>query len=493
MHIQKIKFNKMKNHKYIVTVVFSLVLFASCESDLDVVRTDNLTEDDFLNNPDNAIKLVNGVYEKQLSYNMYSFPWIGMTSITSDDADKGSTPSDSGSDKHKMDNLTFEASDISIKDVWNGRYEGIYRANTALFYLNQLQISESLKNRLIGETKFLRALFYFDLVRCYGGVPIVAKVVDINNVEEINATVYTRKSKEETYLQIETDLLDAIDKLPLKGQYSSNDTGRASKGAAQALLAKVYLYQQKWQQSFDMAGNVINSNQYDLLGNYEDVWREVGENKSESIYEVQASLTNGLVDYTNVQGPRGTPDLGWGFNSPSLNLTNSYLAGDVRKAATIMFVPSTLWDGFIAPTSWTNPRYNYKAYQSSISESWDGNRGNTAKNHRILKYSDLLLIRAEAALNLGNEPEAVDRVNEIRERTGLADVTSITMDQLLDERRWEMAMEYDRWFDLIRTGRAVSKMAADGKTFITGKHEVFPIPADELIKSGGRLLQNPGY
>jgi starch-binding outer membrane protein, SusD/RagB family len=483
----------MKNYLYTIIFATAFVLFSSCESDLDVVRNDNLTEEDFLNNPDNAIKLVNGVYEKQLSFNMYSFSWIGMTSITSDDADKGSTPGDSGADKNKMDNLTFEASDISIKEVWSGRYEGIYKANITLFYIEQLQISESLKNRLIGEVKFLRALYYFDLVRCYGGVPVLAKVIDINNNEEINEYVFTRRSKSETYAQIETDLLDAIEKLPIKSQYSSNDVGRASKGAAQALLAKAYLYQQKWQQSYDMAGNVINSNQYDLLANYDDVWREIGENKSESIYEVQATLTNGLDGYTNVQGPRGTPDLGWGFNSPSLTLTNSYLAGDVRKSATIMFVPSVLWDGFIAPTTWSNPRYNYKAYQSTISESWDGNRSNTAKNHRILKYSDLLLIRAEAALNLGNEQEAVDRVNEIRERTGLADVTSLTMDQLLDERRWEMAMEYDRWFDLIRTDKAVTKMAADGKTFIVGKHELFPFPIEEITKSGGRLTQNPGY
>ena len=205
-----------------------------------------VTEFDFLNNPDNAIQLVNGVYNKQLDYNMYSFSWIGMTSITSDDADKGSTPSDTGSDKHKMDNLTFGASDISFSDVWNGRYEGIYRTNNALFYLEQLTIDSALKNRLIAEVKFLRALFYFDLVRCFGGVPLVTTKIDINNTEEINNIVFVRKSKEETYAQIETDLTDAIERLPIKGQYSPNDLGRASKGAAQALLAKVYLYQEKY-------------------------------------------------------------------------------------------------------------------------------------------------------------------------------------------------------------------------------------------------------
>ena len=480
------------------TILKSIILFCffaltSCESDLDVEQKGALTEADFLNNPENAIKIVNAVYAKQLAFNMYSFSWIGMTSITSDNADKGSTPGDTGADKHKMDNLNFDASDISVLEVWTARYEGINLANTALKYLEKLNIDNALKNRLIGETKFLRALFYFDLVRCYGGVPLVTSEININDVNAINETVYTRKSKAETYIQIENDLQDAMQKLPLKSEYSQNDVGRATRGAAQSLLAKAYLYQQKWQAAFDMSGNVINSFQYSLLQNYDDVWREVGENKSESIYEVQATLTNGLNGYSNVQGGRGTPDLGWGFNTPSLNLSNSYQSGDNRKAATIMFVPSVLWDGFYAPTTLSNPRYNYKAYQSTISEPWDGNRENTAKNHRILKYSDILLIRAEAALNLNNVTEALAQVNSTRNRAGLSNLTTLTMPDLLNERRWEMAMEFDRWFDLIRTGQAESKMAADGKTFIVGKHELFPIPEAQRILSSGKLLQNPGY
>ncbi|MEK8179793.1 RagB/SusD family nutrient uptake outer membrane protein [Flavobacterium buctense] len=470
-----------------------MILFSACEDDLNIEPNTALSELDFLNNPDNAVNLVNGVYNKQLDYNMYSFSWIGITSITSDDADKGSTSTDTGTDKHKMDNLTFEATDISFNDVWEGRYDGIYRANNALYYLELLTIDETLKNRLIGEVRFLRALYYFDLVRCFGGVPLVTSRININDTETINDVVFNRKTKQETYEQIEADLLDAIERLPLKSQYGNNDLGRATKGAAQALLAKAYLYQGKWQQSFDMSGNVITSSQYSLLANYANVWREVGENGTESIYEVQASLTNGLRDYTNVQGPRGTPDLGWGFNTPSLNLTNSYQVGDLRKGAAILFVPSILWDGFSAPTSWNNPRYNYKAYQSPIAEPWNGDKGNTAKNLRILKYSDILLIRAEAAFQLGLTDEAKDRVNELRVRAGLEELTSVTLPIILNERRWEMAMEHDRWFDLVRTGQAQSAMALDGKTFIPGKHELFPIPSDQIVISGGRLVQNPGY
>lgn len=486
----------MKNKDYtrIITLLLCLAFFSSCEEDLNVEPNDTINEIDFLNNPDNAVKLVNGVYNKQLDFEMYSFSWIGMTSITSDDADKGSSISDTGADKNKMDNLTFEASDISFREVWQGRYDGIGRANNALFYLEQLQIQETLKNRLIGETKFLRALYYFDLVRCFGGVPLVTERIDINNSTLINQVVFTRKTKQETYAQIEADLLDAIEKLPLKGQYSLNDLGRASKGAAQALLAKVYLYQgNKMQEAFDMAGNVVFSGQYGLLANYQDVWREVGENKIESIYEIQASPGNAPQSYSYVQAPRGTPDLGWGFNTPSLSLVNAYETNDVRRSATILFSNVNLWDGFPASPGWSNPRYNYKSYHSSIQESWNGDRERTGKNLRILKYSDILLIRAEAALNIGNTSDALENVNLIRVRAGLLPLTSITMDQLLHERRLEMAMEHERWFDLVRTGKALSAMAANGKTFITGKHEVFPIPQNEIILSGGLLLQNPGY
>ena len=486
----------MKNfntYKVIVGLAILSLSLYSCEADLDTESEDKITELDLLNDPANAVQLVNGVYNKNLAYGMYGFSWIGITSITSDDADKGSSAGDSGADKNLLDGLTFGASSPSFTDVWQARYQGIGRANKALFYLEQLTLDPNLKTRLIGEVKFLRALWYFDLVRCFGGVPIVTTEVDINDIEQVNAIVYTRKTVPETYAQIEADLLDAIARLPLKSQYASTDIGRATKGAAQALLAKAYLYEEKWQKCYDLTGEVMSSGQYSLMSDYADVWREVGENGTESIFEVQATLQNGLQDYTNVQGPRGTPDLGWGFNTPSLSLTGSYQADDLRREATILFVPSVLCDGFVAPTTLANPRYNYKAYQSSLKEDWDGNKSVTAKNLRILKYSDILLIRAEAASRLGNSAEAVTQINAIRTRAGLGEVTSVTLQSIWNERRWEMAMEHDRWFDLVRTGQAKTAMAANGKTFVVGTMEVFPIPQEQITASGGVLTQNFGY
>jgi len=158
-----------------------------------------------------------------------------------------------------------------------------------------------------------------------------------------------------------------------------------------------------------------------------------------------------------------------------------------------LFSDTDLWDGFPASPGWSNPRYNYKSYHSSIQESWNGNRELPGKNLRVLKYSDILLIRAEAALSIGNSSEALEKVNMLRVRAGLEELTGISIDELLKERRLEMAMEHERWFDLVRTGKAFSAMTANGKTFISGKHEVFPIPQNEIILSGGLLIQNPGY
>jgi hypothetical protein len=477
----------------LVALLFAGGIVSSCESDLEFDPSKTISEADFLSDPNNANLLVTGVYNKNLDYETYAFSWIGVTSITSDDADKGSTPGDTGVDKGLLDNLDFGASGLSFNEAWKSRYAGIYRANTTLAYLGKFTIDPALRNRMIGEVKFLRALWYFDLVRCFGGVPLVISTVDINDDQAIDDIVYTRKSKQETYAQIEADLNDAISRLPNKSEYAPGDLGRATKGAAQALLAKAYLYQEKWQQAFDMSGEVIGSGQYALLPDYANVWREVGENGTESIFEIQATLTNGITDYVNVQGPRGTPDLGWGFNTPSAGLVAAYEPGDLRKDATIIFVPSVLWDGFVIPNTFSNPRYNYKAYQSSIAESWDGNRSVTAKNVRVLKYSDILLIRAEAAFHITNLPEALSRVNEIRVRAGLTPALTVTLQSILKERRLEMAMEHERWFDLVRTGQAVNAMAADGKTFVVGKHEVFPIPQEQIIASGGKLAQNNGY
>ena len=212
------------------------------------------------------------------------------------------------------------------------------------------------------------------------------------------------------------------------------------------------------------------------------------------------------------RGPRGKGgwnDLGFGWNNPSADLANSYETGDTREAGTIIFIHPTvnpggpgnvgtvLWDGFRIPTqdSVVNPRYNYKGYASATAESpqLSGSKDTKPKNIRLMRYAEILLMNAEAAFNLGKTGEALTLVNKVRNRAGLPSLMTVTIMDIWHERRVELAMEQDRFFDLVRQGRAGQVLRAAGKPFVDGKNEIFPIPQAEIDLSGGKLIQNPGY
>lgn len=453
---------------------------------------------------DNAEKFVNSCYNWNIQWGQSVFSWIGMSSITSDDADKGSDPGDLGADKDQMDALSYSPTSLSIIEVWDANYTGIGRCNQAIDKVPTFVdagLDAGLANRLVGEAKFLRAVFYFNLVRCYGDIPKIARVYTGEEAAQIYED-YTNVPRAEIYALIEQDLRDAAAVLPAKSAYEAKDLGRATKGAAQALLSKVYLYQKKWSEALAAANDVINSGEYSLEPDYALLWRQSSENGVESIFEIQGQDGAegwGIGGYSETQRARGPVEggyNGWGFNTPSEDLVNAYEVGDTRKEGTIYNAGQTLWDGAIVSPDVSNPRYNYKAYVSqSMETNYDG--WSTGKNIRILRLGEIYLIKAEAANELGNTADAVDALNTIRNRAGLADTFSSDQNgvrfAIYEERRVEMAMEHDRWFDLVRTGRAGDVMRANGKNFIDGKHEVFPIPQKHIDLSGGKLKQNPGY
>lgn len=474
--------------KIAIAIAFTLVLF-SCQSDFLDVNPAQETPDVALSDPDVAPQLVNSIYNILLQFNMSSFPWYGVAEIASDNADKGSDPGDTGTYQKNLDEYTFTETEAAFRLLWENHYQGIGRANHALELLPQVDIEDSLRNRLTGEAKFLRGLFYFRLVQMFGGVPIIDFVPDPNNEEDINKG-YQRASKEEVYAFIEADLNDAIQYLPKKSEYSSANLGRATKGAAQALLSKVSLYEEKWQQAYDMSKAVIESGEYSLEPNYEDIWKESHENGVESIFEIQGRgdvPVLGVDNYSTSQGARGQGGWGWGFDAPSEDLLNAYEEGDKRMDATIIFRGETLYDGRLVPETVSNPRYNQKAYVNQ--EAADMRE----KNVRLLRYGEVLLINAEAAYQLGMTDEATTMVNMIRERAGLDDLGSVDLMAIWKERRLELAMEQDRIFDLRRQGRAAEVMQATGVPFVEGKHELYPIPQAQIEQSGGLLEQNPGY
>lgn len=488
-----------------------MILAPACKDFLEVAPQGQITEDEIRSNPQAAQDLVTGVYNVMwiggFGPDVHSFQYVILTNIASDDSDKGSTPQDYG-DALDVDNLTLTASNSNINNVWTGYYQAIARANQALDKLPLSPADEITKRQLEGEVRFLRGYFYFNLVRFFGGVP---KLDRVPQPEEANSDQFqTRASEEEIYSLIISDLQFAVDNLPEKGAIA---VGRATKGAAQGMLAKVYLYQKDYQKAFELSGAVISAGKYSLHPRYEEIWREVGNNNNESIFEVQAGINancNAAINlYTVSQGPRqggkgGWRDLGFGFNSPSQSLLDEYESNDKRRDATILFInPSprgtVLYDGFRVPSkdSVENFRYNYKAYHSRLTERNCGNNDYLPKQLRVLRYAEVLLIHAEAAFALGNTAAAQTDIDQIRQRVNLSPVP-VTRESIWHERRVELAMEHDRYFDLVRQedvqpGRAVQAFAAHGKMFEKGKNEVFPIPQTQRDLSGGKLTQNPGY
>jgi len=490
----------MKNKYITLALVGSIFFSVSCSRDFlevpptEAISTSNL---ELYNNDEGAKGFVNAAYAQLLEWDTTSFAWIGMTSITSDEADKGSDPGDAGSDKDLMDALTFDSSSGSVSDVFKGNYEGINKCNQAIQYLPLLtNANQALRNRLTAEAKFLRAYYYFNLVRCFGGVPIMDHVPNPASQED-NIALLTRKTKEEVYGQIEKDLKDAIEGLPDKSAYGAADLGRATKGAALGLMTKVALYQKKWNDVITYGTQITG---YSLTPDYAEIFKISGENNQESIFEIQSvggtvdsQLSNpGIRQYSQVQAPRGAGGWGWGFNTPSQTLINAYETGDTRKAATIMFAGQTLYDGRLLPATVSNPQYNYKAYSPSFS-----GENYASQNLRVLRYAEVLLMLAEAYNEQGNTSQAITLVDQIRNRAGLPDTEASSQSDvklaIWKERRFELAMEHDRWFDLIRTGQAQAAMAADGKTFVVGKHEVFPLPSNFMIQAANYSTQNPGY
>jgi hypothetical protein len=512
MKAQKNIAKKIFVRSALMAVVFFFVSISCSDNFLDVPVQGGATT---ASDPNLAQKLVTGVYNSLLqgdswgNGDVHGFAFLTVTSIISDDAEKGSTPGDQAVPVGDIDNFTLTPTNKFCETLWSGHYNSIGAANQALAALDKATVDEGLRTQLTGEVKFLRAYLYFNLVRMFGDVPLVLRVpLDAKDAND-DPAFQTRTPVASVYQSIIDDLQYSVEHLPLKAQAS---VGHATKGAAQSLLAKVYLYQQQWDKVVALTDEVVNSGQYSLLPDYATIWRQAGDNSSESIFEIQTGKFNNanlnISNYTAPQGPRaggkaGWDDLGWGFNDPTLSLINAYEPGDLRKVATIIFIDNSgthkgtvLWDGFRVPSSDSvqNLYYNYKAYTSRTKEQYaNPSDKDRPKNIKILRFADVLLMNAEAALHTGTGDPAA-KVNLVRARAGLAPKSSVTIADVWQERHVELAMEHDRFWDLVRQGRAAQVLQASGKTnFIAGKHELLPIPNSQILLSGNRLSQNPNY
>lgn len=489
--------------KYIILLLAALV-FSCGDEFLDKPLQGELTQDNFPVTASDARLATNAVYNtlRQWFYHSGGYPILD---IMSDDALKGSNPSDAATTVGPYENFTHTPDQDGLARWWNTLYEGIKRANVVIENVPAIDMDPALRDRYVAEARFLRGLYYFDLARAWGGVPLVTSTTPPQNL--------SRAPLNYVYDLIQQDLEFAIENLPEKTDYDPSELGRASRGAANALMAKFYLFQGDFESSRRHAMEVINSGLYELAPDFTDTHSVEGEYNEESVFEIGAipleGITNGGNQWGNVQGVRGTPNRGWGFNRPSPDLIAAFDEEDTRLEGTVIFLGDVIDGVLIVGDSQTPDQtldengnlveietYNRKVWMPGTRtlQQWGHNR-------RLIRYADVLLMAAESAAEMGDIEDAQYYLNLVRERArgnnpeAVPDITETDPQQLKDliieERRLELAMEGHRFWDLVRTGKADEVLGPLG--FVSGKHELLPIPQSEIDLSEGSIVQNPNW
>lgn len=475
-----------------------------------------------------------GLYSNLRTLPGYStLPWIDFHSIRDDDAQKGSDANDGKEIVTEFDQFQYSKDDWAPNTYWNDHYTMINATNDALFLADSLKLNDPGSLRNIGEVCFFRAYSYFELVKTYGEVPLINFPV-----RKASDGVVPKATVVRLYDFIDSNLRVAAQYLPLtNSEYGGSYPGRLTKGAANTLWAQTYLFRQNWAQVVALCNQVVNSGQYDLMGEFSDIWRDAGENGKESIWEMQAytganAANNGAVNFGTAWGTsqqirrNGAPlewNLGWGWNTPTDKLVADWPADDPRKDKTILYSGQsdggTAKGGFGATIpAYTNPDgvgglaqkyWNKKLYTGNdpsirLSTGFVNNRGEAPWiNHRILRYADVLLMLAEAANELNDGATAAANLEKVRNRASgnlgqtrtvlpyIPYVNQAQMRQAVkNERRWEFAMEGYRFYDLVRWGDAVNVLGPLG---YANRARYYPIPQKAIDLSGGVIKQNPEW
>ncbi|MBC5863987.1 RagB/SusD family nutrient uptake outer membrane protein [Flavobacterium turcicum] len=403
----------------------------------------------------------------------------------------------------QIDDMIHTPVNSNLKNLWDFMFAGVQRANYILEFKDKTDFTG--KNQVIAEARFLRAYFHFELVKWFGGIPMKGDARFSPGDEKS----IKRSTPAEVYASIEADLIFASENLPV----TATQKGRVTRGAALALLGKAYLYQSKFAPAATALERVINSSAYSLVANYNSIFEEAGENGVESVFEVQYTDTEGAgfgclqCSEGNVavgfSGPRNyTGDLfssGFSFNVPTQKIVNAFEAGDNRKAVAILDIEAwaastgaTFGKGY-EHTGFFNRKYIPRKRRTNAQGDLNLTNPN---NYRAIRYADVLLMAAEA-LNRGNIDDAKARgyLNLVRRRAfgdlnhDISSSGAALTDFIWAERRVELAGEGHRFFDLVRTGKAAQEITG----FTANKHELFPIPIEEIQFANGNWAQNPGY
>ncbi|MCW3789279.1 RagB/SusD family nutrient uptake outer membrane protein [Plebeiibacterium sediminum] len=491
----------MKYLKYISIIIIALMAVSCGKDFLEKSPEDSINTANYWQTDEDAINAINGAYQPLQWPKLYNMR-MWTSDIMAGNSIVGAGGGDDGRETQDMSNFVTATDNPGVLDLWRGPAPGILRANLVLQNVPSMDIDEDLKNRVLGEAYFLRGLYYFILVRYFGDVPLI-----LTPQEPGDNLRPKRTDKAVVYEQIISDLTEAKDLLPQKSTYSSSDLGRATTGAATGLLAKVYLTLEEWQKVVDLADEVETLG-YDLNLQYEQNFDVYNKNSIESLFEVQYTSNAGEDFWSNENqaswlstftGPRGSNMVagGWGWNQPTSEFMSTYEDGDLRKDVTVFYDGAPQFDGMDYDPIYSSTGYNLRKFlvTKDVAETYD----NSPMNFPVLRYADVLLMKAEALNNLNRTSEAYTPLNKVRKRAGLDNVSGLTKDEfkevVLHERRVELAFEGQRWFDMIRVDDGqwgLDFLHSIGKTNATTKHLLFPIPQKE-IDNNPNLTQNSGY
>lgn len=479
----------MKNIDKIFILCCLALFLGSCEKDfLDKNPPDAIPVDGFYNSAARAEQGVNAIYATLQTTELYSNTMAKLYEPPTGEVVLTNTAG------YGFNDFTYSAADAILMDVYGKLYEGVYRANSAIKEIPLIEdMDEALRNRYVGEAKFLRAFYYWHLTTLWGDVPLFTAPFEVPS-----DALVAKSTREEIYGVMIQDLMDAEAVLP--EVYGSSDLGRATKGAAQALLGKVYLYDENYEQAEIWLGEVIDSELYDLVDDFGNIININYENNEESIFEIQfAEVGEGDVGTLRVAYNNPQVNGGFGNHLPTQAIVDAFETDDPRLNESIfingeVFAPELSTASLNLDTYqsvWSATGYNLK--KGLFPVMYVNNRGT---NFPAIRYADVLLMYAEAANEMDMRDAARNAVNEVRDRVAmpLLDATNTgtkeaMFDAIVHERQVELAFEYHRFNDLRRWGLAQEVLGPNG---YAERNRYFPLPQEE-IDINENLVQRQGW
>jgi hypothetical protein len=511
--------------KIIYTLLAASLLVTSCKQELDIINPNNPTVEIYWNSATDAEQGVNAVYSTLHRPGLVLWQWF----YYSTRSDEGYSVSPDTRIPNNMDQFQITDYDFGHQQVvWRDNYVGIFRANQVLEFVPEIEMDATLKARLLAEAKFLRAYYYYNLANIWGNVPLMLKP---SSPQDMPAT----SPQADVWAQVTKDLTEAVADLPTR--YEGKDLGRATKGAANALLAKAYMQQRNWDAALAPLEWLVTgegNGLYDLMPNFADNFQVATENNRESVFEIQYAFNP--LEYTdddvftvdhNVGSPLAqfTAPIPIGFSDAN---AHRWLVGEFEQENALNLqrdprLPVSLLYNYTHPGGPDSTMLYGRTFSSVIrpmdfervwfskflhEETQTGEGFRSQNNYRFIRYADVLLMYAEVLNELGRTAEAYQYVDRVRQRAGLAPLTlakpgldqASFRKQIEHERITELSGEGHRWTDIVRFGYLESQAKVNElaqrdpafNNFIIGRHEFMPIPQRELDLNPN-LDQNPNY